>query len=91
MTRVSRRLFAPLAVASIAVLSAVLAPVTAHAGPSCPTLGLPSQVERHILDKAGQGIDALRQYVWITRSVFQLDIHEVAAWVEAREQSPQCR
>lgn len=91
MNQVSRRLCATLAVTGFAVLSAGLAPLTAHAGPSCPTLGLPSQVERHILDKAGQGIDALHQYVWMSRSIFQLDLHEVAAWIEAREQSPQCR
>jgi hypothetical protein len=38
------------------------------------TDGLPLHVARHVEEKAAQGITALRQYVWISRSVNQLDL-----------------
>jgi hypothetical protein len=41
------------------------------------TDGLPPHVARHVEEKAAQGITALRQYVWISRGVNQLDLHSL--------------
>jgi hypothetical protein len=41
-----------------------------------------SFLQRRILQKAEQGPAALRQYIWITRSVFGLDMRESLEFVE---------
>jgi hypothetical protein len=41
------------------------------------TDGLPPHVARHVEQKAAQGITELRRYVWITRSVNQLDLRSL--------------
>jgi len=39
-------------------------------------------LERRIVEKADQGAAALRQYVWITRSLYGLDMQESLAFAE---------
>jgi len=41
------------------------------------TEGLPMHVAARVSEKAEQGITALRQYVWISRSVNQLDLRSL--------------
>jgi len=41
------------------------------------TEGLPLHVAAKVSEKAAQGITALRQYVWISRGVNQLDLHSL--------------
>jgi hypothetical protein len=41
------------------------------------TEGLPHHVAERVTEKAAQGITALRQYVWISRSVNQLDLRSL--------------
>ena len=67
-------LFAPLLVVTAA----------ANAGPAeCdpPTLS-PSQ--KVILSKSEQGVEALRQFVWRTRSVHAYEIHDAADFAAGR-------
>ncbi|HZZ94176.1 MAG TPA: hypothetical protein VFE23_16570 [Usitatibacter sp.] len=47
------------------------------------TDGLPLHVAARVEQKAAQGITALRQYVWISRGVNQLDLHSLL-----REEEP---
>jgi len=57
------------------------------AGPSesdCAALASPNRLEQRLLDKAGQGIDSLRQYIFITRGIHGYDIYEVVKWMDAR-------
>lgn len=49
------------------------------------TDGLPPHVARHVEQKAAQGITALRQYVWISRSVNQLDLRSLLKGDESRD------
>ena len=60
------------------------------------TDGLPPHVAARVAAKAEEGITALRQYVWISRSVNQLDLRsllreeepEQVAQGEPREEAP---
>ncbi len=55
----------------------------AAAAPACD----PAQrgfVERRILAKAEQGFDAVRGYVYITRSIHQLDLLQTLDWIVAQ-------
>jgi len=56
------------------------------AASSCKPL---THVQRRVVEKADQGVEALRDYVFVTRATHQLDMMEIAAkldgWrVEAR-------
>jgi hypothetical protein len=60
---------------------------------SVRTEGLPPHVAARVSEKAEQGITALRQYVWISRGVNQLDLHsllrtEEPARVASAEEPP---
>jgi len=39
-------------------------------------------LQRRILDHASKGLDELRRYVWITRSIYQLDMVDTVAWID---------
>jgi len=41
------------------------------------TEGLPPHVAARVQEKAAQGITPLRQYVWISRGINQLDLHSL--------------
>ena len=66
------------------------APAQARTSTSCPTLGLPSAVEQHVAAEASAGVDALRRYISITEAVYQLNMDEVAQWLDARRQATGC-
>jgi hypothetical protein len=73
-------------VASSLLLGA--APSMAQAGqPDCAAFASPTRLEQRLLDKAEQGVDSLRQYIFISRGVRQLDMMEVVAWLDARRAS----
>jgi hypothetical protein len=64
------------------------APSMARASePDCATLASPTRLEQRLLDKAEQGVDSLRQYIFISRGTRQLDMMEVVAWLDARRAS----
>jgi hypothetical protein len=49
-------------------------------------------LQRRIVAKAAQGPDALRDFVYITRGVYQLDMAATAAWLdEERDSERACR
>jgi hypothetical protein len=43
-----------------------------------------SQLQGRIVEKAAQGIVPLRQFVWRTRMIYQLDTIETVAWLDQR-------
>jgi len=43
-----------------------------------------SFVQGRIAEKAAQGLDPLRQFVWRTRMIYQLDLTETVAWLDRR-------
>ena len=41
-----------------------------------------TQVQKRVLQHAERGVDDLRRFVWITRSIYGLDVFEEAQWAE---------
>ena len=50
----------------------------------CPALPAPGGVQKRIVEKAAQGVDALRDFIYITRGIYALDMFEVVGWLDAR-------
>lgn len=55
-------------------------PETEAACRQAPTTSL----QQRLIDKSDQGVEALRQFVFNTRMIYQLDVQEVADWVTAQ-------
>jgi hypothetical protein len=76
--------------------SLCLAPLLAHAhdaqvtkattisNAECAGAAHLSYVQGRIIEKAAQGIVPLRQFVWRTRMIYQLDLMETVAWLDQR-------
>ena len=48
-------------------------------------------VQRRVLEHAAQGVDRLRQYVFITRGIYQLNMNEIGEWMDDwREAQSHC-
>lgn len=91
MNRFALRLSAPLTAAALLTFALPGVSVSSvQAAESCPSLWVPPGVERRIADKASEGVDQLRQYLFINRAIYQLDIYQVGAWLDAR-QAGACR
>ena len=58
----------------------------AQAADTCPVVPL-SQLQQRLIDKAAQGADALRNYISITSSIYQLNFVEVVSWMDLRKQN----
>ena len=43
-----------------------------------------SHVQSRVVEKAAQGIVPLRQFIWRTRMIYQLDLTESVAWLDQR-------
>jgi hypothetical protein len=56
------------------------------AAPCAPLDGVQSRV----VEKADLGVDALRRYVYITRSIHQLDMMEIAASLDGWRERAAC-
>jgi hypothetical protein len=71
---------------TVAVTAAALA-----AGPCARTQAM-TPLQRRIVAKAAQGPDALRDFIWNTRGVYQLDMESTVSWLD-KERSSQlaCR
>ena len=41
-----------------------------------------SGLDARIVDKASQGVGALRQYLWVTRGIYNLDMTNTVAWLD---------
>ncbi len=70
-----------------AVLSVSLAGPAVAADAPCKALGY---VQKRVVQKADQGIDALRDYVFITRGIHQLDMGEIAVSLDDWRASARC-
>jgi len=54
----------------------------------CPPM---TGLQRRLVLEASRGADALRRYIWLTRSIYGLDFVETVAWLDvARERSVGC-
>ncbi len=51
--------------------------------PGCASAPL-TNLQKRLLEKADQGVAALRQYIFTTRAIHQLDIYDVVGWMDAR-------
>jgi len=80
--------FIPRPLAPIFAIVCVVSTVTAEAqaADACPVAPL-SQLQQRLIDKAAQGADALRNYIAITSSIYQLDFVEVVTWIDSRKQN----
>jgi hypothetical protein len=76
-------------------VSLCIAPLQAHAqhalvttatttNAECAGAAHLSDVQGRIVEKAAQGIVPLRQFVWRTRTIYQLDTRETVAWLDQR-------
>ena len=70
-----------------AVLYVSLAVPAVAAEASCKSLGY---VHKRVVEKADQGIDALRNYVFVTRGIHQLDMAEIAVSLDDWRASARC-
>lgn len=56
----------------------------AIANAECGRAANPSALQARIVEKAAQGIVPLRDFVWRTRMIYQLDLMESVAWLDQR-------
>ena len=61
-----------------------LAAATAITNAECAGAADLSPLQRRVVEKAAQGIVPLRQFVWRTRAIYQLDTIEAVAWLDQR-------
>jgi hypothetical protein len=82
MNKFQTVIFPGLLWAALASLPAVAAPES-DTTMACqlPRLTL---LEQRLVAKSTQGVEALRQFVFNTRKIYQLDVIEVADWTTAR-------
>lgn len=77
-----------LAVAAFgAALSVSLVAPALAADAPCKSLGY---VQMRVVEKADQGVDALRDYVYITRGIHQLDMAEIAGSLDEWRATARC-
>lgn len=62
---------------------------TAPSAAACARAAATSYVQRRVIEKAAQGIAPLAQYVHRTRTIYQLDLIETVAWLDARREALQ--
>jgi len=63
------------------------ASLAAETTASCPSLTF---VQRRVVEKADQGIDALRQYIFVTRGTHNLYMMDVATQLDAWRAKARC-
>lgn len=67
------------------LLAAAAASAQAEPAVAVKTDGLPPHVAARVAAKAQEGITALRQYVWITRGINQLDLRSLVRAEESAQ------
>lgn len=70
-----------------AALSVSLVTPSVAADAPCKAL---AYVQARVVEKADVGVEALRDYITITRGIHQLDMNEVAASLDAWRASARC-
>jgi hypothetical protein len=71
------------ALASAAEAAATQVAVTPSVG-RCTEPPAPSNVQKRIVEKAAQGVDSLRNFIYITRGIYALDMFEAVGWLDAQ-------
>ena len=61
---------------------AQLTTATTISNAECAGAAHQSYLQGRIVEKAAQGIVPLRQFVWRTRMIYQLDLMETVAWLD---------
>jgi hypothetical protein len=61
-----------------------IATATTVSDAECAGAARLSHVQARIVEKAAQGVVPLRQFVWGTRMIYQLDTMESVAWLDQR-------
>jgi hypothetical protein len=76
---------------AIATLCAALGAGPALAADPAPSACKPlSNLNKRLVERADQGVDALRTYVYITRGIYQLNMDEVADSLEGWRANAGC-
>src|SRR5262249_38110845 len=75
----------PARIGMLCLAGAALALLTVPAQAKCP--GPMTWLQQRVVTKHAQGTDELRRYIFITRSMYQLDMADTVAWIEERKQS----
>ena len=63
---------------------AQLTTVTMISNAECAGAASLSYVKGRIVEKAAQGLVPLRQFIWRTRMIYQLDLMDSVAWLDHR-------
>lgn len=71
-------------------LSASLPSVSLAAETGAAACGQLTFVQRRVVEKADQGVDALRNYLWMTRGIHNLYIMDVAKDLDAWRAKARC-
>jgi hypothetical protein len=58
-------------------------PLQARADDSCPRLDVPAHFELQLLAEADQGLSALRSFIEISKPVYDVELVDVVAWMDA--------
>ncbi|HZV93694.1 MAG TPA: hypothetical protein VFF72_10790 [Caldimonas sp.] len=57
---------------------------TASVATPCTAPASMDHLQRRIVAKASQGVDSLRDFIYITRGIYALDMNETVAWLDAQ-------
>ena len=63
-----------------------LAAASAPSAAECQRSASLTRVQRHLVDKAAEGVRPLAQYIYRTRMIHQLDVMETVAWLDQRRE-----
>ena len=79
----------PVAASGLLLAALAVAPVRAapESEPAACREAPLSSLQQRLVDKSEQGVEALRQFVFNTRAIYQLDLVETADWVAARREA----
>ncbi|MDQ2734088.1 MAG: hypothetical protein M3Y55_03655 [Pseudomonadota bacterium] len=50
----------------------------------CTAPSAMSGLQKRIVEKAAQGVDSLRNFIYITRGIYALDMFEAVGWLDAQ-------
>jgi len=82
MSKHIHSMFGSVRMAAFVLALPILATATAAKGVEFDANCAPklARLEQRLYQKANEGADALRSFMWIRRAIFQLDIYETGTW-----------
>ena len=78
------------AAAGLGVALSAAVPTASLAADTATACGSLTFVQRHVVEKADQGVDALRQYIFITRGTHNLYMMDVALLLDGWRAKARC-